>query len=175
MGTNRVLSIFLVFKTKNCFHKHVHNFILSYPTTIVIFYLFLFFRFYVDKIPIRVFENNTRIGVNYPSQAMSIVGSLWSDTTWASHGQPINWTEAPFVAYFQGFNINGCLENININTDHSECNSIKSTHYWWNGPRYMALDHTQTLIYENVRRKHLTYSYCDDRGYLHPECQMKKY
>ncbi|KAJ9697404.1 hypothetical protein PVL29_009294 [Vitis rotundifolia] len=120
--------------------------------------------FYVDKIPIRVFENNTGIGVNYPSQAMSVVGSLWSDTTWAAHGQQINWTQAPFVAYFQEFNINGCLE------DTDSTNQCNSTHYWWNGPRYLGLDQTEIVNYEKVRRKYVTYSYCYDRGSLHPEC-----
>ncbi|RVW20695.1 putative xyloglucan endotransglucosylase/hydrolase protein 1 [Vitis vinifera] len=123
--------------------------------------------FYVDKIPIRVFKNNTGIGVNYPSQAMSVVGSLWSDTTWAAHGQQINWTQAPFVAYFQGFNINGCLKDIDST---SQCNS---THYRWNGPRYMGLDQTEIVAYEKVRRKYLTYSYCSDRGSLHPECPRR--
>lgn len=128
---------------------------------------YFFWRFYVDKIPIRVFKNNTGIGVNYPSQAMSVVGSLWSDTTWAAHGQQINWTQAPFVAYFQGFNINGCLKDIDST---SQCNS---THYRWNGPRYMGLDQTEIVTYEKVRRKYLTYSYCSDRGSLHPECPRR--
>ncbi|PRQ25512.1 putative xyloglucan:xyloglucosyl transferase [Rosa chinensis] len=34
--------------------------------------------FFVDNIPIRVFKNNTRLAARYPSQQMSVEGSIWN-------------------------------------------------------------------------------------------------
>ncbi|KAA8550615.1 hypothetical protein F0562_002299 [Nyssa sinensis] len=60
-------------------------------------------RFYVDNIPIRVFKNNTNIGVSYPSQPMQIEASLWDGDSWATDGgqTKTNWSHAPFKAHFQ--------------------------------------------------------------------------
>ncbi|KAL3616331.1 hypothetical protein CASFOL_039721 [Castilleja foliolosa] len=121
--------------------------------------------FYVDETPIRVFKNNTNIGVMYPKQPMQVQATIWS-ATWASP-TPIDWSYAPFLAYYQDFNIGGCpLQSGNYEI----CYSNK---YWWNQEKYWKLTHKQQRLYDKVRREHMNYDYCDDRGRYPtppPEC-----
>ncbi|KAJ9681820.1 hypothetical protein PVL29_017950 [Vitis rotundifolia] len=114
--------------------------------------------FYIDDIPIRVFKNNTRLGVGYPTQGMMIEGTLWNGEGWASNGKPINWREGPFKAIYEGFKIEGCPSEGPIIS--KECDTSK---YWWNGEEYRQLDSVQQRAYENVRRKYVNYDYCSDR------------
>ncbi|CAK9159181.1 unnamed protein product [Ilex paraguariensis] len=119
--------------------------------------------FFVDNIPIRVFKNNTNIGVSYPSQPMQIEASLWNGDSWATDGgnTKINWSHAPFKAYFQGFNVNGCPSiNHNYYSNIQHCSSSK---YWWNTRNYWKLDSNQQRAYEAVRTKYMNYDYCGDR------------
>ncbi|KAL2336795.1 hypothetical protein Fmac_011241 [Flemingia macrophylla] len=58
--------------------------------------------FYVDGIPIRVFKNNSKVGVSYPTQQMRVMASIWNGEPWASNGKRIDWKQAPFTAHFQG-------------------------------------------------------------------------
>ncbi|KAI4354350.1 hypothetical protein L6164_003220 [Bauhinia variegata] len=120
--------------------------------------------FYVDKIPVRVFKNKSKLGVNFPSHQMHLTGSIWNGEPWASNGKRIDWTEAPFIAHFQGFKIHGCQS-----PKHHDC---YSSHLWWNHKRFWQLDSQQQRAYEDVRRKYLLYDYCSDRGKLHKECQV---
>ncbi|XP_010039133.3 xyloglucan endotransglucosylase/hydrolase protein 2 [Eucalyptus grandis] len=60
--------------------------------------------FFVDKIPIRVFENLGAKGT-YPTQAMKVAASIWNAQDWAGK---IDWSNAPFTAHFQDFDIDGC-------------------------------------------------------------------
>uniref|UniRef100_A0A5B7BEF6 Xyloglucan endotransglucosylase/hydrolase n=1 Tax=Davidia involucrata TaxID=16924 RepID=A0A5B7BEF6_DAVIN len=116
--------------------------------------------FYVDNTPIRVFKNNTNIGVSYPSQPMQIEASLWDGDSWATDGgqTKTNWSHAPFKAHFQGFDIDGCpFQDSNI----QDCHSSK---YWWNSKNYWKLDSTQQETYEAVRKKYMNYDYCSDRN-----------
>ncbi|KAK6145103.1 hypothetical protein DH2020_021923 [Rehmannia glutinosa] len=131
--------------------------------------------FYVDNIPIRVFKNNTKIGVMYPKQAMQIEGSLWDGSDWATDGgqTKVNWSAAPFHAHFQDFNVDaGPLKtsnNINENCYASD--------YWWNQKKYWTLDHNQQKEYEKVRAKYMNYDYCDDRERhptTPPECASNR-
>ncbi|KAK6286664.1 hypothetical protein POUND7_012843, partial [Theobroma cacao] len=71
--------------------------------------------FYVDNTPIRVSKNISNIGVNYPSQTLVIQASIWDGEGWASNGRKLDWSQQPFTASFQGFNVDGCqsLENSN--------------------------------------------------------------
>lgn len=126
-------------------------------------------RFYVDNIPIRVFKNNTRVGVGYPTQGMMIEGTLWNGQGWASNGRPINWREGPFKAIYEGFKIEGCPSEGPTISD--ECGASKN---WWNGEKYRQLDPKQQRTYEHLRRKYVKYDYCSDwRRYPKPplECQ----
>ncbi|KAL7235286.1 hypothetical protein ACSBR1_018729 [Camellia fascicularis] len=56
--------------------------------------------FFVDNIPIRVFKNNIKIGVSYPTNPMQIVGSIWQSDWIAGGGNKSNWTQAPFEAHY---------------------------------------------------------------------------
>ncbi|KAJ4957325.1 hypothetical protein NE237_014108 [Protea cynaroides] len=125
--------------------------------------------FFVDTVPIRVFKNKTNIGVNYLSQPMQIVASLWNGESWATDGgkTKIDWSQAPFKAQFQGFNIDGCTSQ-NSNTQ-----PCYSSSYWWNSEKYGVLDSIQERAYEGVKRKYITYDYCSDRSRYQtppPEC-----
>ncbi|CAJ2670135.1 unnamed protein product [Trifolium pratense] len=123
--------------------------------------------FYVDETPIRIFKNRSNIGVRFPSHQMQVKVSIWNGEPWASNGKKIDWKQGPFLAQFQGFNIHGCqLQN------HNKYNCY-SPHLWWNSKKYWELNPQEQREYENVRRKHLLYDYCSDRGQLHKECQIR--
>ncbi|KAF8014781.1 hypothetical protein BT93_H0551 [Corymbia citriodora subsp. variegata] len=119
--------------------------------------------FYVDDIPIRVFKNNKRIGVPYPSQPMQIEASLWNGDSWATDGgrTKIDWSYAPFQAHYRGFNISGCEFQ---SQDPVHC---YSSAYWWNSWRHWDLDEEQDRQLENVRKNFMNYDYCTDRS-RHP-------
>lgn len=113
----------------------------------------------MDDIPIRVFKNNKKIGVGYPSQPMKIEVSLWDGESWATDGgqTKTNWSMAPFKAHFQGFDISGCSI---IKPSAGDCFSPK---YWWNSEKYWKLDSKQQGQLENAREKYMSYDYCVDR------------
>ncbi|XP_059625210.1 xyloglucan endotransglucosylase/hydrolase protein 2-like [Cornus florida] len=124
--------------------------------------------FYVDNIPVRVFKNNTKIGVSYPTQAMQLEVSLWNGDSWATDGgqTKTNWSYAPFKANFEGFDIGGCSNNNNVENCYSE-------NYWWNREKYWKLETTEQSAHEGVRNKYMTYDYCSDRPRFPvppPEC-----
>ncbi|CAE5977198.1 unnamed protein product [Arabidopsis arenosa] len=117
--------------------------------------------FYVDKVPIRVFKNNKRSGVNYPSKPMQLEASLWNGEAWATNGgkDKINWAYAPFKAQFQGFSDHGC----HVNGQSNIANVCGSTRYWWNTGTYSRLSANEQKAMENVRAKYMNYDYCSDR------------
>lgn len=140
---------------------------------IIVFHwdIFGFVRFYVDDLPIRVFKKNIKIGVGYPSQPMQVEGSLWNGEGWASNGSKTEWTQEPFKASFQGFNIDGCsLQTF----DTEQCHS---SNLWWNSLKYQSLNSHEQRKYENVREKYMDYDYCSDRTrypHIPPECQINQ-
>lgn len=139
------------------------------------------FRFLVDDVPIRVFKNNTNIGVNYPSQAMKIEASLWNGEDWATDGgkTKIDWSLSPFRVHFQDFNIDGCsaptrYQNRNKSITTTTSRECHSSRYWWNTKKYQNLTPKQQEQYENVRAQYMNYDYCADRNRYPiqpPECQ----
>ncbi|KAL1219269.1 Xyloglucan endotransglucosylase/hydrolase protein 15 [Cardamine amara subsp. amara] len=67
--------------------------------------------FLVDNLPIRVFKNAEKLGVPFPkSQPMRIYSSLWNADDWATRGGLVktDWSNAPFTAYYRGFNAAAC-------------------------------------------------------------------
>ncbi|KAK7373623.1 hypothetical protein VNO80_07038 [Phaseolus coccineus] len=122
--------------------------------------------FYVDEIPIRVFKNNSEVGVSFPWQEMHVTGSIWNGEPWASNGKRIDWNQAPFTAHFESFNIQGCQTQ---NHNKFVC---YSPYLWWNDHKHWQLNPHQQKAYQYVRKKHLVYDYCSDRGQLHKECQI---
>ncbi|XP_059315611.1 xyloglucan endotransglucosylase/hydrolase protein 2-like [Lycium ferocissimum] len=122
--------------------------------------------FFVDEIPIRVYKNNSHRGVGYPSQPMQSEATIWNGETWATDNgsAKINWSNSPFTAQFQGFNIEGCTSSNGI-----KCNSTK---FWWNSKQFWKLNHSQEKSYKDIRSKHMVYDYCKDtnRFQTTPEC-----
>ncbi|KAK4427641.1 Xyloglucan endotransglucosylase/hydrolase protein 2 [Sesamum alatum] len=131
--------------------------------------------FYVDNIPIRVFKNNTKIGVMYPAQAMQIEATLWDGDSWATDGgrTKTNWSCAPFTANFRGFNVDGCALPPQSSDDDDVVRSCYDSKYWWNQSKFWKLGRKYRQVYEQVRNKYMNYDYCDDRSrhpVVPPEC-----
>ncbi|XP_058068053.1 probable xyloglucan endotransglucosylase/hydrolase protein 6 [Magnolia sinica] len=125
--------------------------------------------FYVDDVPIRVFKNNEARGVPYPkSQPMGIYSTLWDADNWATRGglEKIDWSKAPFYAYYKDFDIEGC-------TVPGPAGCTTNFNNWWEGPLYQQLNPIQARKYRWVRVNHMVYDYCTDKARNRvppPEC-----
>nr|XP_011470729.1 PREDICTED: putative xyloglucan endotransglucosylase/hydrolase protein 1 isoform X2 [Fragaria vesca subsp. vesca] len=118
---------------------------------------------FVDEIPIRVFINDSIIGPIFPTKPMEIQGTIWN-ATWAKSGSLPDWSQGPFEAHYQGFDIDGCpATNSNI----SECYDSK---YAWNGGNYTSLNQDEERAYEIVKKYYLKYDYCNAHHPSPPEC-----
>ncbi|XP_072970069.1 probable xyloglucan endotransglucosylase/hydrolase protein 7 [Typha angustifolia] len=126
--------------------------------------------FFVDEVPIRVYKNNEARGVPYPnSQPMGIFSTIWNADDWATRGglEKINWSRAPFYAYYKDFDIEAC----SIPSWLSRCSTTSSN--WWDTPSYQQLGPIQNRLYRWVRLNHMVYDYCTDRSRYPappPEC-----
>ncbi|KAL2533046.1 Xyloglucan endotransglucosylase/hydrolase protein 9 [Abeliophyllum distichum] len=93
-------------------------------------------RFLVDDIPIREFSNKEKKGIPYPKkQPMGIHGSLWNADDWATQGGRVktNWSDAPFVATFQSFDIDACeLSADEVDDPVVKCGKLGK--FWWDKP-----------------------------------------
>ena len=133
--------------------------------------LHAFYSFYVDTTPIRVFKNNKDIGVAYPdSQPVGIYSTIWNGENWATNDGwvKLNWTMAPFVATYEGFNVDACLAQ-NGNT--APC--IAETNSWWEQSAYQTLGVKEVNQLAWIRKNYLLYDYCADRKRFPtaaPEC-----
>lgn len=119
-------------------------------------------RFLVDEVPIRVFANKEENGAPYPkTQAMGVQGSVWNADDWATQGGRVktNWSHAPFVSTFRGFEIDAC-ETDDIAS--SKCGRVGE--FWWDKPRMSGLNRHKSHQLKWVRRRHLVYDYCMDSG-----------
>ncbi|KAK7367652.1 hypothetical protein VNO80_09668 [Phaseolus coccineus] len=125
--------------------------------------------FYVDDFPIRVYKNNEGKGIPYPRmQAMGVYSTLWEADNWATRGglEKIDWSKAPFYAYYKDFDIEGCPTPGPAN-----CASNQSN--WWEGAAYQALNAIEARRYRWVRLNHIIYDYCQDKSrytVIPPEC-----
>lgn len=81
----------------------------------------------MDDTPVRVFKNNVKIGVPYPTKPMHIECTIWNGT-WASHGKPVDWSQGPFVASYKGFGVDGCP--IQSSDPDQECFSTTNSRYF---------------------------------------------
>ncbi|XVF62675.1 hypothetical protein PTKIN_Ptkin09bG0027400 [Pterospermum kingtungense] len=125
---------------------------------------------FVDETPIRVFKNKTDVGIAYPTQPMQLQGTIW-EADWARHGMPVDWSQAPFKATYQGFGTGGCEAEA---PNDAKCHS---PYLFWNGEKYWDLDPDQRKAFEDVRNKCLKYDYCSDKARYpdgRPECQYNK-
>lgn len=125
--------------------------------------------FYVDEVPIRVYKNNEARHIPYPTnQPMGVFSTLWEADDWATRGglEKINWSKAPFYAYYKDFNIEGC-------TAPGPTNCAANPRNWWEGSGYQALNALEARRYRWVRMNHMIYDYCTDKSRYPtspPEC-----
>lgn len=125
----------------------------------------------MDDTPVRVFKNNVKIGVPYPTKPMNIECTIWNGT-WASHGKPVDWSQGPFVAPYKGFGVDGCPTQ--SSDPDQECFSTTNSQYFWNQKQFWALNATQQAAYEAMRKNHLAYDYCQKQIPQPPECKFNQ-
>ncbi|GFQ01698.1 probable xyloglucan endotransglucosylase/hydrolase protein 6 [Phtheirospermum japonicum] len=124
--------------------------------------------FYIDEVPIRVYKNNEARGIPFPkSQPMGIYSTLWEADDWATRGglEKIDWSKAPFYAYYKDFDIEGCPV-----PGPASCASSAN---WWEGAAYQQLSAVEARRYRWVRTTHMIYDYCTDKSrypVTPPEC-----
>ncbi|KAJ1399609.1 Xyloglucan endo-transglycosylase, C-terminal [Sesbania bispinosa] len=125
--------------------------------------------FYVDDFPIRVYKNNEAKGIPYPKmQAMGVYSTLWEADNWATRGglEKIDWSKAPFYAYYKDFDIEGCPVP-------GPATCASNPRNWWEGSAYQALNAMEARRYRWVRMNHVIYDYCQDKSrypVTPPEC-----
>ncbi|KAM6552803.1 hypothetical protein CsatB_013565 [Cannabis sativa] len=103
--------------------------------------------FYVDEIPIRVFKNLESKGVPFPKrQPMRIYSSLWNADDWATRGGliKIDWTKAPFIAFYRNFKATAVAAAKNSSKISEELNGASQKRLKW------------------VQKKYMIYNYCTD-------------
>lgn len=126
--------------------------------------------FYVDAVPIREHINNETKGTPYPkSQPMGVYSTLWEADDWATRGglEKIDWSKAPFCAYYKDFDIEGCVV-----PGPASCASNLTN--MWEGAAYQALSPVEAKNYQWVRMNYMIYDYCTDKSRYPippPECQ----
>lgn len=126
-------------------------------------------RFTVNNVTIRVYKNNEARGVPYPKlQPMGIYSTLWEADDWATRGglEKIDWSKAPFYAYYTDFNIDGCQVP-------GPTNCASNPNNWWEGAAHQQLSREEARMYHWVRANHMIYDYCTDKSRYPvppPEC-----
>ncbi|KAJ9565062.1 hypothetical protein OSB04_001028 [Centaurea solstitialis] len=97
----------------------------------------------------RVFKNNVNKGVRYPIGPMQVIVSLWDGSDWATDGgrAKTNYSNGPFQAHFQDFDIDGCPSIPTV--PNKDCYSSK---YRWNNKEYWQLNPSQLKVYEITKR-----------------------
>ncbi|KAE8704091.1 putative xyloglucan endotransglucosylase/hydrolase protein [Hibiscus syriacus] len=125
--------------------------------------------FYVDEVPIRVYKNNEAKNIPYPKlQPMVVYSTLWEADDWATRGglEKIDWSKAPFLAYYKDFDIEGCAVP-------GPASCASNPRNWWEGTAYQALTAMEARRYRWVRLNHMIYDYCTDKSRYPvppPEC-----
>ncbi|XP_010241004.1 PREDICTED: xyloglucan endotransglucosylase/hydrolase protein 9-like [Nelumbo nucifera] len=136
--------------------------------------------FLVDETPVRVFTNKEKQGIPFPKdQPMGVYNSIWNADDWATQGGRVktNWTHAPFVASYTGFEIDACECPLSMAADESarRCSSSEKK-YWWDQPVMLDLNPHQSHQLLWVRANHLVYDYCTDASRFPvtpPECDHR--
>lgn len=135
-----------------------------------------FFSFLVDGTPIREFKNRESYGIPFPKyQPMRLYSSLWNADNWATRGGlvKIDWTRAPFVAYYRNFKSNGCVWSYGTSSCNSKSPNFISNFNWW---MWEKLDFLRQEKMKRVHEKYMIYNYCADtkrfpQGFP-PECYL---
>ncbi|CAI9111208.1 OLC1v1011379C1 [Oldenlandia corymbosa var. corymbosa] len=116
--------------------------------------------FYVDEVPVRVYKNHEARGIPFPKrQPMGVYSTLWEADDWATRGglEKIDWSKAPFYAYYSDFDIEGCPV-----PGPSTCPSNPNN--WWEAANYQQLTPLEARTYHWVRATHMIYDYCTDKS-----------
>lgn len=109
--------------------------------------------FFVDSIPIRQFRRLKSLKAVYPLKPMSIYGTMWDGSDWATDGGKYraNYSYEPFLSTYTDFIISGCR------AEQRDCN-----------PGYLdrlippTLSKAQKRALNFVRSNYMTYDYCQD-------------
>ena len=113
----------------------------------------------MDDVPIRVFKNSKDLGVRFPfNQPMKLYSSLWNADDWATRGglEKTDWSKAPFVASYKGFQIDACETSVNARF----CKTQGKR--WWDQKEFRDLDARQYTRLRWVRQRYTIYNYCTD-------------
>ncbi|KAL3848941.1 hypothetical protein ACJIZ3_010823 [Penstemon smallii] len=123
--------------------------------------------FLVDETPVRVHSNLEHKGIPYPKdQAMGVYSSIWNADDWATQGGRVktDWSHAPFIATYKGFEIKGCEcpDKVAAVDNMKRCSSGRDKRYWWDEPTVgeLSLHQSHQLLW--VRANHMVYDYCSD-------------
>ncbi|TYK11848.1 xyloglucan endotransglucosylase/hydrolase protein 22-like [Cucumis melo var. makuwa] len=141
----REMQFFLWFDPSTDFHNYT---ILWTPQHIVLL---------VDGIPIRELKNKREKRAPFPMvQPMRIYGSIWNADSWATRGGAvkIDWTKAPFRAWFKNLRVDGCLWS----DKNSKSNCTKSSASWLSS----ILDNKSKQRMKWAQTKYMFYDYCTD-------------
>ncbi|KAL0447120.1 UNVERIFIED_CONTAM: putative xyloglucan endotransglucosylase/hydrolase protein 33 [Sesamum latifolium] len=106
---------------------------------------------------------------------MSVYTTIWDGSEWATHGgkYPVNYKFAPFVVSMRGVEIEGCVLNQRASCSRSTLSSLDPV----DGEQFAKLSSQQMTGLDWARRKHMFYSYCQDKNrykVLPPECNSKQ-
>ncbi|KAL6333762.1 hypothetical protein AAG906_028948 [Vitis piasezkii] len=133
--------------------------------------------FLVDNFPIRQFQNQESIGIPFPkSQPMRIYSSLWNADDWATRGGvvKIDWSKAPFTAFYRNFNAAACIWSYGSSSCASKSVSPMSNIGW----QTQGLDAKSRRRLRWVQRYYMIYNYCTDMKRfpegLPPECRRSR-
>lgn len=134
--------------------------------------------FLVDETPVRVYANRAKQGIAFPGdQPMGVYSSIWNADDWATQGGLVktDWSHAPFVATYRGFEINGCECPAGASPAEvaKRCSSSGANRFWWEQPVVGELSLHQSHQLFWVKAHHLIYDYCTDDARFPskpPEC-----
>ncbi|RVW26803.1 Xyloglucan endotransglucosylase/hydrolase protein 9 [Vitis vinifera] len=121
--------------------------------------------FLVDETPVRVHTNMEKHGLPFPKdQPMGVYSSIWNADDWATQGGRVktDWSHAPFIASYKGFEIDACECPIAVAADDNakRCSSSGEKRYWWDEPTLAELNLHQSHQLLWVRANHMVYDYC---------------
>ncbi|KAH6822597.1 xyloglucan:xyloglucosyl transferase 33 [Perilla frutescens var. hirtella] len=121
--------------------------------------------FLVDNIPVREVAHGNAMGSVYPTKAMSVYATIWDGSEWATHGgkYAVDYKFAPFVATMRGIEMEGCIINQNDTIPSCSRSSVSSLDPV-DGEQFSKLSKQQLTALEWARRKHMFYSYCQDKN-----------
>ena len=121
------------------------------------------FRILVDGMAIRQFKNRWDAGVPFPVyQPMRLYGVLWDADDWATEGGRVktDWSQAPFVAYFQNYRAQGCAPS-GFSWVCGQQDPLGGGDWFDSGAAGID-DMKQRRQLREARDKYMIYNYCTD-------------